>query len=36
MDVVTQEQAKYAHQRYVERYNKKQNAEKGTASLNKA
>lgn len=27
VDVVTTEQAKYAHQRYQERYNKKQNSE---------
>ncbi|QMT60366.1 MULTISPECIES: ProQ/FinO family protein [unclassified Legionella] len=28
VDVVTQEQARYAHQRYLERYNKKQISEK--------
>lgn len=28
VDTVTQEQAKYAHQRYLERYNKKPNSEK--------
>ncbi|VEB35921.1 activator of osmoprotectant transporter ProP (N-terminal part) [Legionella sainthelensi] len=28
VDVVTQEQAKYAYQRYQERYNKKKNLEK--------
>ncbi|KTD41252.1 ProQ/FinO family protein [Legionella parisiensis] len=32
VDTVTQEQAKYAHQRYLERYNKKKISEKNSSS----
>lgn len=32
VDTVTQEQAKYAHQRYLERYNKKKSSEKNNGS----
>ncbi|HHF7375049.1 ProQ/FINO family protein [Legionella bozemanae] len=36
VDTVTQEQAKYAHQRYLERYNKKKSSEKNNNSLGDA
>ncbi len=36
VDVVTQEQARYAHQRYLERYNKKQNSEKKSSNQSSA